>query len=41
MATDSAAVARKTRLAGSNIDDAWSAFSLRRYRAGEARQTFR
>jgi hypothetical protein len=24
-----------------SIDDTWSAFSLRRYQAGEARQTFR
>ena len=24
-----------------SIDDAWSAFSLRKYKAGEARQTFR
>jgi hypothetical protein len=24
-----------------SIDDGWSAFALRRYRPGEARQTFR
>jgi hypothetical protein len=24
-----------------SIDDAWSAFSLRKYKPGEARQTFR
>ena len=24
-----------------SIDDTWSAFSLRKYKAGEARQTFR
>jgi hypothetical protein len=46
MATDHGAVARKVKLGAAtrpvvSVDDQWSAFSLRKYKPGEARQTFR